>query len=210
MRDDRHRAVRIDRDEHQRIADDAMRHVEAAGRIGLERVGTAERQDLHGKHQTGAGNGALEEAATADVLNEDAPGQSRGRVLSGQLIAPAPADIAGHALDDLLIGQARISGDHGRRLHDLAALAEAALRHIQLAPRDLHGMVAIRAQAFDGRDLDALGIGHRDDARPCRLAIEVHGAGAAKTGPAAVFAPGQPEYVSQGYQSKGILGSPSN
>jgi hypothetical protein len=113
------------------------------------------------------------------------------------LIAAAPADVAGHALDDVLIGQVRLRGDHRRRLHDLAALAEAALRHVQLAPRDLDRMVAIRAQPFDGGDLDALGVSHRDEAGSRRLAVDMHGAGAAEPGAAAIFGPGETKFVAQ-------------
>ena len=54
------------------------------------------------------------------------------------LIAAAPADIADHAVNNFLVRRVRIVGDQGRGLHDLAALAKSALRHVQFAPRRLH------------------------------------------------------------------------
>ena len=45
-----------------------------------------------------------------------------------------------------------------RRLHDLARLAVAALRHLKVDPGLLHGMRALGIEPFDRRDL---GAGHR-------------------------------------------------
>jgi hypothetical protein len=54
------------------------------------------------------------------------------------LIASAPADIAGHATVDFCIGRCRLLRQQRRRLHDLTGLTIAALRHTQIAPRDLN------------------------------------------------------------------------
>src|SRR5690606_19896315 len=53
------------------------------------------------------------------------------------LVAAAAADVAGHGLGDLLLVGGRVGGDQGGRLHDLAGLAEAALRNVECPPGPL-------------------------------------------------------------------------
>src|SRR4051812_5534161 len=49
------------------------------------------------------------------------------------LVCPAPADV-GHGRIDVGIARARIGGEQRRGGHDLARLAIAALRHVELGP----------------------------------------------------------------------------
>src|SRR5207248_9334452 len=50
-------------------------------------------------------------------------------------IGPAAADVSGHCSVDVGVAWLRVGGKQSRRGHDLAGLAIAALRHLQLDPR---------------------------------------------------------------------------
>src|SRR5262245_21964302 len=76
-------------------------------------------------------------------------GSAHGRVDS--LVAAAAAEVARHGLGDLTIGRPRRLCQEGGGLHDLAGLAIAALRHAQVAPGDLHRMIALGAKPLDRR-----------------------------------------------------------
>src|ERR1700722_16998751 len=115
-------------------------------------------------------------------------------------IGAAAADI-GDAVDIGCGGPGRLVQRRDRR-QNLARLAIAALRHILRHPRRLHRMrVALRGQAFDGGDGSFDG-GHRRYARPYRLVVDQHGAGAALRDTAAIFGPGQPDLVAQRPQQR--------
>jgi hypothetical protein len=64
------------------------------------------------------------------------------------LIAAAPAQIARHFFDDLIVVRRSILIQKCGSLHDLSRLTKAALRHAQSAPRLLNGMLAIFTQSF--------------------------------------------------------------
>src|SRR5688572_11560908 len=68
------------------------------------------------------------------------------------LIRAAPADV-GHGVVDVCVGRRRVALQQGRRGHDLAGLAVAALGHVERGPRFLHRMRAGGRQPFDGDDL---------------------------------------------------------
>src|SRR4249920_610725 len=53
-------------------------------------------------------------------------------------VGGAAAQVAVHAVDDLLVGRVGISGEQRGGLHDLSRLAVAALRHLLLDPGLLH------------------------------------------------------------------------
>src|SRR5580692_9449791 len=89
------------------------------------------------------------------------------------LIGPATADIAVHRAVDVGVGRMRRLLQQRDRLHDLASLAIAALRHVGRAPRLLHGMVPLRVQAFDRGDRLAVRVGHLRLARPGGVAVEM-------------------------------------
>src|SRR3546814_15532673 len=82
-------------------------------------------------------------------------------------------------------------------LHDLAGLAEAALRHVHVAPGDLDRVVAVRRQTLDGGDRGIGGLRHGGQAAPHRAAVEVPGAGAAEAGAAAVLGAAEAEPVAE-------------
>src|SRR6266851_9387811 len=66
----------------------------------------------------------------APALPHDLGGALDGAHDAG--IGGTAAEIAGHALDDLLLARIGVGGQQRRRLHDLARLAVAALRHLML------------------------------------------------------------------------------
>src|SRR5882724_4907302 len=69
------------------------------------------------------------------------------------LIRAAPADVAGHRVVDVLIARFRRLREQAGGLHDLAALAVAALRDTQALPGRLHLPADRRAaDGFNGGD----------------------------------------------------------
>ena len=97
------------------------------------------------------------------------------------LVAAAPADVPGHGFADLVVRRFGILDQQRRCLHDLAGLAKAALRHVELPPGYLHGMITIWMKAFDSGDLAAADIGHGGDAGAHRLLVDHDGAGTAES-----------------------------
>src|SRR4051794_3825559 len=112
-------------------------------------------------------------------------------------IGAAPADIAPHGAVDFLVARGRRLFQQGGRLHDLAGLAVAALRHGDIPPRLLEWMVALRVQALDRRYRRVLGGADRCLAGPDSLAIEMDGAGAAGGYAAAELGAGQTQLIPQ-------------
>src|SRR5580692_335132 len=108
-------------------------------------------------------------------------------------IGAAAADVAVHVADDVVAARILIAGEQRGGLHDLPGLTVAALRHLQIEPGFLQRMVAIGRQPFDGGDVLACHHGDGRLARADRLAVEMHRAGAAHAGAAAVFRAGQLE-----------------
>src|ERR1700731_4461382 len=113
------------------------------------------------------------------------------------LITAASTDVAVHGLVDLLVGRRRRLCQQRRRLHDLAGLAVAALRHADIAPGDLDGMLALGVEPLDGHDRLAGDVRHRDAAGAHRLTVEMNRAGAAQRDAATELRPGQAELVAQ-------------
>src|SRR3979411_2124424 len=119
------------------------------------------------------------------VMSRSLRGGANG--LRDALVAAAAAEIAGHRIGDVLVARRGFLLEQGRGLHDLAGLAVAALRHAEIAPRDLDRVRALRVEPFDGHDLLAADVGHRDAAGAHGLAIEMHRAGAAERDAATEF-----------------------
>src|SRR5947207_6492043 len=113
------------------------------------------------------------------------------------LVAAAAADIARHRLAYLIVRGFWIVRQQRGRLHDLADLAKAALRDIELAPGLLNRVIARRMKTFDRRDLPIDHIGNRRDTGADRLLVDDHGAGAAKCLAAAVFRTRQSDFVAE-------------
>src|SRR6266540_5216774 len=113
------------------------------------------------------------------------------------LIAAAAADIARHRLAYLIVRGFRIFQQQRGGLHDLADLAKAALRNIELAPGLLNRVIARRMKTFDRRDLPIDRVGNRRDAGAYRLLVDDHGAGAAKRLAAAIFRARQSDFIAE-------------
>src|SRR5260221_4701040 len=113
------------------------------------------------------------------------------------LIAAAAADVAAHGVVDLALGRVLGRGEEVGRLHDLPGLAVAALRHGESAAGRLHGVHAVRIEAFDGDHGAAGDVAHRGGAGAGRLAVDMDGAGAALGDAAAVFRAGEPQLVAE-------------
>src|SRR5258706_15987198 len=111
-------------------------------------------------------------------------------------IGAAAADI-GHLTVDIGIGRMGIALEQRRRRHDLTGLAIAALRHLLFDPGHDNGMVLVSGDAFDGGDVPSRQSARRKRAGPHGLAVDMHGAGAAKTRAAAEFGAGQAKRIAQ-------------
>src|ERR1700741_1590475 len=96
--------------------------------------------------------------------------------LANALVRAATADIARHPFFDVVIAWLGLPLQQRRCLHDLAALAIAALRDVDLLPCALDGMIAVRAKTFNRGDVFSGGGAHRSEAASSGLAIDVHGA----------------------------------
>src|SRR5207244_284558 len=90
--------------------------------------------------------------------------------------------------------------------HDLPRLAVAALRHVFLDPRALHGVRAVLGEAFDRSHPFAGDGGHGQHAGACRDAVQVDGAGAALGDAAAELGAGEPERVTQHPEERRVGG----
>jgi hypothetical protein len=113
------------------------------------------------------------------------------------LVTAAAADIARHRRAYLIVRRFRIFDQQRGRLHDLADLAKAALRDIELSPGLLNSVITRRVKTFDGRDLATDHVGNRRDAGARRLLVDDHGTGAAKRLAAAVFRTRQSGFIAE-------------
>src|SRR5919197_3758955 len=92
----------------------------------------------------------------------------------------AAATNISHRFVDVLVRGIRLFLEKRHRCQDLAALAIAALRHLVVDPRLLHGMqFPALPQPFDRHDTFARRSRNRERARAYRLAVHVYRAGAA-------------------------------
>src|SRR6266480_426058 len=130
---------------------------------------------------------------------EDAGRQSFGRLMDG-----AAADVAGHRGVDVGVRRPRVRGEQRRRRHDLPALAIAALGDVERDPRLLHRVTGGRREPFDGRDLPALCRRDRRHARARRLAVDVHGTGAAQRHAAAELGAGELQVIAEGPEERHV------
>src|SRR6516225_2049395 len=125
------------------------------------------------------------------------------------LIGAASADIARHGGVDVVIRRLRRVLQQRRRRHDLAGLAVAAPHHLQLQPRLLQGRALRRlADRLDRGDRALADAVDRGDAGPRRRAVDMHGAGAARTWPQANLVPVVPS-TSRSTHSSGVSPSTS-
>src|SRR5262245_32680551 len=117
--------------------------------------------------------------------------------LADALIGSAAADVAFHRRVDVGVGRPGLLFEHRGGLHDLTALAIAALRDVGLPPCLLNGVIGLRAQAFDGHDRLPGHAPHRELAAARGGPVHVNRAGAAQPLAAAVLRTRQPQLVAQ-------------
>src|ERR1700722_8671634 len=89
-------------------------------------------------------------------------------------IGPAPADVAIHVANNVITARIFVAREQRRSLHDLAGLAVAALRHLQINPGFLQRMIAVGRKAFDRGDILARHHRNRSLAGTHGTAIEVN------------------------------------
>src|SRR5439155_6280410 len=124
------------------------------------------------------------------------------------LIGTAPADVAGHRLVDIVIGGLGCLREQAGGLHDLSALAVAALGDVQAAPRG-HDAFADRRRVdrLDSRDFLALRGRDRRDTRARRRSVEVHRAGATERHAASELRAREPELITQHPEERHVGGN---
>src|SRR5882672_4841296 len=118
--------------------------------------------------------------------------------LADSHISAAATDVPRHGGVDIAVGRVGLGGEQRRRGHDLAGLAIAALRDLQLDP----GLLDLLAggggtDGLDGGDALAGRGRDRRDARAHRLAVEVDRARAAQTEAATEFRPAHSEHIAK-------------
>src|SRR6267378_1993532 len=121
-------------------------------------------------------------------------------------VRAAATDVPRHCGVDIAVGWVGICGEQCGRGHDLAGLAVAALRHLQLDPglMDLlaggcgaHGLDRGDALAGRGRD--------RRDARAHRLAIKMDRARSAQSEAATEFRAGHSEHIAKHPEQRRVV-----
>src|SRR5262249_16095651 len=117
--------------------------------------------------------------------------------LADALIGPAATDVAFHRRVDVGVGRPGLLFEQRGGLHDLPALAVAALRYVGLPPCLLNGVISLRAQTFDGHDCLPGRALHRRLATARGGAVQINRAGAARPLAAAVLRTRQPQYVAE-------------
>src|SRR5436309_7928238 len=135
--------------------------------------------------------------------------RSMGGAMDGgadPLVRAAAADV-GHRRVDVAVGGMRSFREQRRGGHDLPRLAVAALRHVFLDPRALHGVRAVLGEAFDRGHPFAGDGGHGQYAGARRDAVQVDGAGAALGDAAAELGAGEPERVAQHPEERRVGGN---
>src|SRR5437879_203525 len=121
------------------------------------------------------------------------------------LVRAAATDV-GHRRVDVGVGGMGILREQRRGGHDLPRLAVAALRHVFLDPRALHGVRAVPGEALDRGHPFAGDGGHGQYAGARRDAVQVDGAGAALGDAAAELGAGEPERVAQHPEERRVGG----
>src|SRR5580765_4747190 len=96
-------------------------------------------------------------------------------------IGSAAADVAGHGFVNIGIGWFGILFQQNRGAHDLAGLAIAALRNIDFDPGALYGVGVVGRESLNGGNGFPLNTRERCHTRTNGVAIEMDGAGSAKS-----------------------------
>src|SRR5947209_10311157 len=113
------------------------------------------------------------------------------------LIGRAAADIAVHGIVDVAVRRFRSLRQKADRRHDLTGLAIAALHDIEITPCGAHRLGHFALHALDRRDRAPRGIADLRLTGALRLAVDMHGAGAALGDAAAEFRTGHIERIAE-------------
>jgi hypothetical protein len=114
-----------------------------------------------------------------------------------------PADIADRS-SQLVVGWRGIAGEERADGHDHAGLAITTLRDLVVDPGLLHRMKTCCAKPFNGDDLYVSDRAHRDAATAHSFAVDMDGAGSARTYAAAEFCAGEMEFVAKNPEQRGF------
>src|SRR5712691_10491815 len=93
--------------------------------------------------------------------------------LADAMVRPTPARVRDLRVD-VRVGRLRRLLQQRDRRQDHPRLAVAALRHVELLPRELDRVRPVGRQAFDGRDRRAGRAAHRQQTRARRHALDQH------------------------------------
>src|SRR5882762_1721626 len=126
--------------------------------------------------------------------------------LADSHISATAADVPRHGGVDIAVGRVGLGGEQRRCGHDLAGLAIAALRNLQLDP----GLLDLLAggggtDSFDRSDALAGRGRDRRDARAHGLAVEVDRARAAQSEAATEFRAGHSEHIAQHPEQRRVV-----
>ena len=124
---------------------------------------------------------------------------------ANSLIRSATADVAAKRIVNVRVARLRIFRQQRSGRHNHSHLAIAALRHLLIEPRRLHGMVPIGGEPFDRGDISASHRRNPRGTRASRLAIHMYRARAHSAMPHPNFVPVNPK-VSRSTQSSGVSG----
>src|SRR4029077_11618247 len=121
-------------------------------------------------------------------------------------VGAAATEVPGHGLVDLVVGGVAVRRQQRGRGNHLTGLAVPALRDVKADPGVLD-LLARRglSDRFDRRDALALGDLHRGHTRADRLAVEVHGTGAASGDAAAELGAGEADHIAQYPEQRHIV-----
>src|SRR5262249_9095478 len=118
-------------------------------------------------------------------------------------VAGAAADVPRQGLLDLSAVGLRRALDERLGGEQEAGCTEAALGAVVLMERRLHGRTVLRgSETFDGRDRRAVDRCEREQARPPRLAVHQHRAGAAAALLATGLGAGDPELLAEDVEQR--------
>src|SRR5271154_1414542 len=103
------------------------------------------------------------------------------------LVGAATADVSAHEVVDVGVGRLRLFCEQRDCGHNLSRLAVAALGNVFFDPGYLYWVGAVGRESFDRGDFLSAYARDRRDARARGFAVDVHGASAAESHPAAEF-----------------------
>lgn len=128
--------------------------------------------------------------------------------LADTCVGGAAAEVAGHGGIYFRVAWLFVSGEEGGGAHDLSGLAVAALGDVVLDPGLLHGVeFTVLGESFDGGYFSGRSSGDWELAGSHGDAVEVYGAGAAKSFAAAEFGADEAEVVAEDPEEWGVVGN---